>query len=268
MNKEIKAVFDYVTRVSPWPDNTPDQVVWECAERAAKDLLDAEHTKLKQVFRLSGQSGCGKTTQLLPSILMYQEQQGNKPIVIAVRTFPKYHPSYEEILCTAPAGELRERTNGFALKCLAACLNIVFRAGALVILDLTILDPIFEEFIVGQIWSSNYDAQFHILAVSREQSNAFIEARERGEGRVVYKATSDYFFDILPKGLGFLASADRTSHAIVWTAYDKEPIYAGNLQGATKALQQGRAMRGELRYNEDELRAAKVNYLIAKNLVF
>ena len=267
MQEKLKAVFDWVN-FSPWSDETPDDVVFECGVRAANDMMAGGGSQLRRVHRLAGQSGCGKTTQLLPAVVGLEEGRGNKPIVIAVRNFPKYHPDYDKIVKTVSPGEVRERTNGFALKCLAVALQQVLQRGFLVILDMTILDPVFEDFFNSAIVANNYTASYQIFAVSKQQSNRFIEKRRQGsdagageQGKVVYNSTSDYFYHILPKGLEYLASVDSKSTATVWTAYDLEPIYSGNLLGACVALGEGRGLELPLRYSEEELRAAKLRCL-------
>ena len=136
----------------------------------------------------------------------------------------------------------------------------------MVVLDMTILDPVFEQFTATLIRENNYTAHYHIMAVSLEQSNAFIEKRRSSTthsegGKIVHKETSNYFYDILPKGIEYLASVDKTNTALVWTAFDKQPTYVGNLTGSLKALEQGRAIKSELLFSEDELRVAKLAFL-------
>ena len=283
-NVMIQKVFDYVNKVSPWRDDTPDGEIFECAKRAVADILsgaEVPYTKKDDanwvqgsplLYRLAGQSGSGKTTQLLPTILEYEKRRGNNPVIVAVRSFYKYHPKFAELERTLPVGNLRERTNGFALKTLAAAIALVMERGYLITFDITILDPIFEEHINNLIKSHGYTAEYHILAVPKQQSDFFIEKRkelaqsnyvhsENESGKVVNTETKDYFFDILPRGLAHLASVDTTSTATIWTAYDCAPIYVGKLDGALVALEQGRAEVKELKHSEDELRKAKLLFL-------
>ena len=264
---DINKVFDYVNKVSPWPDDTSDEVIFQRATQAVSDmLLCGSFTKQKTFYRLAGQSGCGKTTQLLPTLLEFEQGQGNYPVVVAVRNFYKYHPRFAQFQNELPHGELRERTNGFSLKCVAVAIKQFIERGFLVILDMTILDPIFEAFVNQHLQSNRYKVHYHILAVSKHISDALIDKRKSDTtssevGKVVHAVTKDYFFDILPKGLSYLASVDKTGSATVWTVFNPQPIYHGELNGVCVALQQGRDMTGELRYSEEELRISKLKWL-------
>ena len=264
---DLRRVFDYA-EASPWPDNTPDDVVIKCATRAVADMLKSnDFCQQPRIYRLAGQSGTGKTTQLLPTVTKIEEMRGNKPVTIAVRNFYTYHPQYKQLLAEHGTGEIRERTNGFALKCLAVAVKQILEMGYLTILDVTILAPQFEEFINTQIQSNGYTAQYHIMAVNRRQSEIFIRKRKGDiasveSGRAVHKATANYFYDILPRGLEYLGRTDRRSTAIVWTAYDKVPIYRGDLRGAHLALTRGRRVfTPTLIYTEDDLRQSKLEFL-------
>ncbi|MCL2846631.1 MAG: zeta toxin family protein [Firmicutes bacterium] len=263
---ELKKVFDYVGK-SPWPDNVPDDVVFECGKRAAADMMQSgDYYSDKLIYRLAGQSGSGKTTQLLPTIMKFEQLRARNPITIAVRNFPIYHPDYDKIVAQFPAGEVREKTNGFALKCLAVAVREILSRGLLTVLDVTILDPIFEEFINGQIVENGYTAQYHILAVSRAQSDIFIEKRRRAaggaeSGKIVYAKTGDYFYDILPRGIEYLASVDRVSNALVWSAYDTTPLYTGHFRGVNEALTNGRRITRIPVLSEDEMRQAKLAFM-------
>ena len=267
MTSDLKRVFEYVAS-SPWPDTTPDDAVVKCATRAVEDMLrDGNYTQQERLYRLAGQSGSGKTTQLLPTVLRIEELRDNRPVVIAVRNFVTYHPEYKKIAAECKAGEIRERTNGFALKCLAVAVKQILAQGYLTVLDVTILSPEFEEFINAQIQANGYSAQFHILAVNKRQSDVFIKKRTNDlkaveSGKVVNKQTRDYFYDVLPKGLEYLGRVDRKSTAIVWTAYDKVPIYRGDLRGAKLAVTRGRRVYTQIPvYMEEDLRQAKLEFM-------
>ena len=67
------------------------------------------------MFRIGGQSGSGKTTQLMPSIQNIIEKKNNNFINISIRLFSKYHPYYNNLLNQYGEGMIREKTNGFAL---------------------------------------------------------------------------------------------------------------------------------------------------------
>ena len=263
--EELKLVFDYV-RGTVWADDTPDEVVVHSAQKAFKKLTTGEYSKVKSLYRLAGQSGSGKTTQLLPAILEVERKKGNKPIVLGVRSFVEYYPKYKELLQTVGRADIRERTNGFALKCLAATLKLLIEGGYLIILDMTLLGVEFERFAWGCLRANGYRLEYHIMAVSKELSQSFIEKRTRkGDegGRIVKQTSQDYFYDILPVALEYLANQDNKSRCFVWTAYDKEPTYIGNLLGGVAALEKGRKTDGSLRFSEEELLNAKMKVIAA-----
>jgi len=264
--EDIKKVFDYC-RSTTWKDDAPDEVIWEQAKLAVDNMLcEKKYTKAKRVYRLAGQSGSGKTTQLLPTLAGLEELRSNTPLVIAVRNFVKYHPKYEEIIATCEKGEIREKTNGFALKCLCAAFKQVMTMGYLTILDVTVLDPRFEEFINKQIQDNEYVAQYHILAVSKSLSDWFIDKRKNDSGsaetgKIVKQESKDYFYDILPIGIDYLGNVDSESVAFVWSAYEMEPIYRGSLCGAVDAINVWRKQVGVVP-DELELRQAKLRYMV------
>ena len=263
----IEKVFQYVDEVSPWADDTPAEVVFCCARKwlLEQDLPSAQPI----IYRLAGQSGSGKTTQLLPMVLDFEKGQGNDVFVVAVRGFYKLHPRFAEFETTLEKSELRERTNGFSLKCLAVALGLVMERGVCVVLDMTVLDPVFEEYFDSLVKKHGYEARYHVMGVPKQQSDDFIAKRKGGTGaeagRAVTTETADYFYDVLPKGLAFLASVDNKSTATVWTAYDKQPVYVGGLGGVVKEIKNARSKVKELIFSEQELRDAKVEFLKKTN---
>ena len=267
---DVVELFEHM-RTYPWHDDTSDEVVFAQAARAARDIIAGDNYTCKKIFyRLGGQSGSGKTTQLLPVIGEFEASRGNKPIIIGVRTFAPYHPNYDEIVKTHPAGKVREVTNGFAFKCLMAAVKIILERGVMLVLDVTIHAPRLEEYVRKNVSDNGYSANYHIFAVAKEVSNAFIEKRKVGtqdtmdkeKGKVVLKSSIDFWYDILPKGVEYLADSDMRSQVIIWTAFDLLPLYYGKFDGAQKALQRGRARVEELKYSEDQLRQAKLEWFL------
>ena len=258
----IDKVFKYV-RSTSWRDDTPDEAVLALARVALSDILNIGESFARDrvLYRLAGQSGSGKTTQLLPAILAAIAPK--KPVVLAVRNFAKYHPKWDDIHAGCEASQMREKTNGFALKLLAAVLELLVRDGYLITMEVTLLATEFEEFVSELLRTHGYSVYFQILAVGKAISERFIAKRKNsGEecGRVVARESINYFYDILPVGLNYWASHSNPM-CCVWTAFHKEPIYEGALDGACFALEKGRNMDIEASFNEDELRFAKINYL-------
>lgn len=257
-------VFKYI-KDTPWRDNIPDETVLEKAREAFREMTsEADYTKQRICYRLAGQSGTGKTTQLLPTVLESEKRRGNKPVVVAVRKFAKYHPNSEQL---AGDKDFREKTNGFALKCLAATLKLLIENGYMILFDMTILHPDFEAFVVSHLHKHNYTTQYHIMAVNPQISNGLINKRANAgggaeAGRIVRKESADYFNEVLQKGLEYLSVADKKGTCFVWTVFDKSPLYHGNLMNVVKPFEKGRAMIKAFLFPEDELREAKLEIVL------
>ena len=259
----MNRVSEYVKQ-TPWVDGTPEAVLRDKAQQAFCDIVGEKScTKKPKIYRLAGQSGTGKTTQLLPTVLEYERLRGNSPVVVAVRMFAKYHPDFEQI---SKHDDWREKTNGFSLKCLTATLELLIESGYMIVLDMTILHPDFERFVFDLLQEHDYITQYHIMAVNPRISDGLIKKRANAiggaeGGRVVQKESADYFCEILPVGLEYLSNADKIAKCFVWTVFDKNPIYFGELAGVMEPFEKGCEMTGEFVFLEDELRRAKIEYL-------
>lgn len=222
---------------SPWKDDTLMEEIVEASERAFNEMSQG---CLKEKFfcRLCGQSGSGKTTQLLESI---QPNFKLEPAILAVRKFVKYHPQYDELVINLPQGELREYTNGFALKCLFLTLCRLLEQGFAVLYDVTLLEPRYEELLHDQLVRFGYVQLFNILSVPLEQSKLFITKRQtdmhnKEHGRIIAQKSIDYFYVNLETGLDYYIKRNDGSPAIIWTAYDKYPVYIGQVKNCKEIL--------------------------------
>ena len=131
-----------------------DRLSWEC-DVSSREIFnlgrkyflkkEKDITKGKKIIRLVGQSGSGKTTQLLPAAKKCFESKYSKPIHLCVRNFASLHPDYKNLLSKFGKGEIRERTNGFALRCLIVCLNLAIEKGCDILLEVTFLSQEFEK---------------------------------------------------------------------------------------------------------------------------
>ena len=268
MDKDVKDIFDFF-KTTIYTDNTPDEIVWQKSQQAVKDMLAEQHyTQVKRLYRFAGQSGSGKTTQLLPTITKLEELRGNKPFVLAVRNFAKYHPQFNELLATFGKSEIRKQTDGFALKCLSAAYKQLMEKGILMIDEMGTSDPEFESYKTKIIQDNDYTTEYHIMAVNQKLSNLFIEKREKDTtspegGRAAWKEMQDRRYNILPTGIDHLGKIDTKSQCFVWTAYDKKPIYQGKLNGATQAIETGRKLFKQSTHSEETLRNAKLQHLLS-----
>ena len=116
------------------------------ADNCVKELTQNKKSAEKPfLIRLGGQCGSGKTTQLLPAIK--ENLKDDNYIHLAVRLFADKHPHYNKFLDKYGQGLIREKTNGYALLCLFKVLEILIQNKYNIFLEMTILDPDFEEYI-------------------------------------------------------------------------------------------------------------------------
>jgi len=247
--------IEYANSTS-WKDNTDPSVIIEQAKKVFNDITEGK-TQMKKLYRLCGQTGSGKTTQLLTSVEKITVEQNLNPVVLGVRSCAEYHPDYEYFKQNFPAGELREKTNGFALKCMGYVFKLLIENGYMVLLDITLLDPVFEGYVLSLLQENNYDVEYHILAVNREISDSFIIKRMNSTGRVIYKSSADYFYKILPVGLKYICENDNTNTCYIWNAFDLEPVYYGKISGCFDKFIDAQSEIRELVYSEEELRNSK-----------
>lgn len=257
--ENYKKLIEYVNTTT-WTDNTNIDVIISQAEKVFEDLTENK-TKIKKLYRLCGQTGSGKTTQLLASVEKFIGFQNLNPMVLGVRTCAEYHPDYEYFKQNFPAGELREKTNGFALKCMSYVLKLLIENGYMILLDITLLDPIFEKFVLDLLIENKYDVEYHILAVNRKISDSFIAKRFNSTGRVIYKSSADYFYKILPVGLKYICENDNINNCYVWNAFDLEPVFFGKVENCYEEFIESQSEIRSFLHTEEELKNAKLNTL-------
>ena len=253
-------IIDYV-KSSCWNDDTSTDIVIQKAKEVF-DNITVGKTKQKFLYRLCGQTGSGKTTQLLGAVEKVVNTKSLDPVVLGVRSCAEVHPKYEYFKNNFPHGELREKTNGFALKCMSYVLKLLIENGYMIILDITLLDPIFEEFVLELLKNNNYTVEYHVLAVNKTISDMFIEKRLKNTGRIIYKSSSDYFYHILPIGLKYITQNDTVNNCFVWNAFDPEPIFTGKICDCYNDFIAAQNTIKEFQHSEEFLRDAKYDIIL------
>ena len=142
---DFAEIVEYI-KLCPWQDDTPIESVIFQAKKAFEEMVEGK-TKSKKIYRVCGQTGSGKTTQTCFAINKLLEIKNLNTIYLGVGVCAKYHPDYENIK-TKHLGELREITNSFALKCMTYLLKLLIENGYMIVLDLVMLDPIYEEYVL------------------------------------------------------------------------------------------------------------------------
>ncbi|MDD2839860.1 MAG: zeta toxin family protein [Rickettsiales bacterium] len=199
-------------------------------------LLTKDKTPLQKPFliRTAGQCGSGKTTQLLPAI--EKNLPTNNYVHLAVRSFAKIHPYYSYLISEYGDGLIREKTNGFALLCLFKITEILIKNKYNIFLEMTILDPIFEEYINKIAKNHNYAILFNIMTIPIEISNYLVNQRAKEsiieKNRIVPCETLNYFYNILPLGIANIinnyAIFDKNDYFIIWNINQPKPILITN----------------------------------------
>ena len=199
---------------------------WKCEDPlCAIDLVEhCGHPKAsKFCIRLVGQSGSGKTSQLLPAVKAALEAQSRKYVSLAVRDFVPYHPNLSAIREHYDEGLVREKTNAFALTLLTLVLVRCIREHLPILFEVTLLSPEYERFVHRCLSKEGYSCDYHCLAIAKKMSDAWIEARCRETHRVVSKRSSDFFFQTLQPAFETLQSVRISNRVFIWDAYHTEP---------------------------------------------
>lgn len=187
------------------------------------------------LIKFGGQSGSGKTTKLLPSIT--HNLRTDNYITIAVRTFAKSHPYYNQLLEEFGESLIREKTNGFALLCFFAVLKKLIENKFNILAEITLLDPDFEEYFIKLSKKYDYNVIYNVISISHKISNQWIEKRLKTstneKNRVVLAETSNYFYNILPKAIERIIKNkqyfDNKDYFVLWNIYDSKPILTTNI---------------------------------------
>lgn len=209
-----------------WKDDTPDECVFAAAKRAF-DEMKTGCTQSRHFFRLAGQSGTGKTSQLFKSHVAVFEKRKISPMHIAVRNFAKFHPQHASLVAFP---DYREKTNGFALKVLICVLDLALEEGYDVVLEIALLDKRFERYTAKKLSHQNYSCYYHILCVNKLFSDIFILKREQQTARATFSSSSNYFYKAMQKSLKFL-SKNANFDCFLWSIHNLQPIYRGKISG-------------------------------------
>lgn len=243
--QEKREILDFVYK--RWQNQDGNKGVFDffnkdfekIANIAFNDLVKniKKNENFHYLIRIAGQSGSGKTTQLMPAIKTNLDKMNQNYALVAVRFFAKYHPNYNELLANYGESLIREKTNGFALTLLIRVLEKLIENKYNILFEVTLLEPIFEEYLIKILKKNNYKIIFNILAVSDKLSDKWIEKRQNKEGneanRVVFKSSSSYFYEILPKALEVLIRnseiLDVNEILVMWNAFDESPCLNTNI---------------------------------------
>lgn len=264
--QDFNEIFDHFKKTFCWECDIDERTVFDIAKNNF-EKLSAGKTKNKFLLRLAGQSGSGKTTQLLPASNALFEKHQMNPIHFAVREFATLHPNYSEIVEKFGKKEMREKTNGFALKCLLVSLAFAIEQGYDILFEVTLLSHEFEDFVLNLISKNNYNALFFMLAVNKEISNLFIERRKAASSgaeanRVVYKSSSNYFDIAISDDVEYFSKVHGDFHVVIWNAYNFLPVFDGKFKDCQIKFFEAKKITSHEFADEQQLRDAKIDYVL------
>lgn len=214
-------------------------------------------TKNHRLIRIAGVSGSGKTTQILPAVTNYCEKNNFEPILIAARRFVEYHPHYQEIKDFYGDENLRKMTDEFSTIMLFMTLSELIKNGYDIVLDVTLLDPEMEGILLKLLKAGNYETLILMIAVSPTVTEKFLSGRAWRHT----KETELEFIRATSHALAFYAKNAPTIRIILWSVYDKPPVYDGPIENCLEIFEQY-SSREELPEKDDDARRdAKIKYL-------
>lgn len=260
-NPELTKIVTYMK--AHWPSRVKPE--WQVSlteypailEKVIADFTPSA-TKDHKLIRIAGLSGSGKTTQILPAVDAYCIKHDYRPILIAARRYIEYHPHYQAIKAYYGENNLRKMTDEFATIMLFLTLVRLIKEGYDIILDVTLLDPEMEAILLKLLQANNYDPLFLMIATSPVVTEHFLKNRAWRHT----KETEQEFIRATSKALKFYADQAPDLHIILWSVYDKDPIYDGPVKSCLDIFADYSARETLPQSDDSARRAAKIAYLI------
>ena len=264
-NRDLIQVIEYMR--AHWPSEVKPE--WqvslkeypEILKKTLKDFTLAA-TKNHQLIRIAGVSGSGKTTQILPAVEAYCKKNNFEPILIAARRFVEYHPHYQEIKDFYGDENLRKMTDEFSTIMLFLTLSELLKGGYDIVLDVTLLDPEIEAILLKVLRKVDYDMLILMIAVSPTITEKYLAGRAWRHS----KETEKEFIRATSHALEFYAKNSKDTRIIIWSVYDKLPVYDGPIKDSVKIFTEYSAREDLPASDDDARRDAKIEYLTKLDL--
>ena len=259
-SEKLKQVILYMK--SHWPSDVKEE--WQVKLEEYPAILDQiiedftkDKTKKKNLIRIAGLSGSGKTSQILPAVEKYCENTRLNPVLVAARRFVEYHPYKKAIEKEYGPENLRKKTDEFSTIMMFLVLNTLTKAGYDIILDVTLLAPEIENILLGMLKANNYKSILLMIATSPTVTEHFLENR----GWRHSQKTEEEFIRATYAALDFYAKNDGNLHLVLWSVYDLEPIYNGPIKDGLDIFKKYSERTDLPPRNDDERREAKIQFL-------
>ncbi len=264
-NRELEQIIKYMK--AHWPSKVKPE--WQVDIKdypkiLAKIIPDftMAATKNHHLIRIAGVSGSGKTTQILPAVEAYCDKNNFAPILMAARRFVEYHPHFQEIKDYYGDENLRKMTDEFATIALFLTMAELLKGGYDIILDVTLVDPEIEAILLELIKTFQYKMLILMIAVSPSVTEHFLEGRAWRHT----KETEAEFIRATSKALQFYSDNAPNIHIILWSVYNKPPIYDGPIKGCLSIFDDYSTRDTLPKKDDDARREAKINYLLESNI--
>lgn len=226
------------------------------AEKAFQDFTVAQ-TKNRHFIRIAGPSGSGKTTQILPAVEAYCEKQNLSPILIAARKFVEYHPHYQEIKDFYGDANLRKMTDEFSTIMLFMVISKLIAGGFDIVLDVTLLDASMETILQNLLAAGNYQQLLLMISASPAVTDHYLGGRSWRHT----KEAEQEFIRATSGALEFYAKTVPDLRIIIWSVYDKEPVYDGPVRACLDVFKKYAEDPTLPAADDDARRDAKIRYL-------
>lgn len=221
-----EAAFSVIQRDFPCEE---DLIAKVSLDRVIQCCADSLRSSFNPFFiRITGQSGSGKSSQLLPAV--QEALKDRNYIHLTIGKFAIFHPNYEKLQKEIP-DMAREKTNGFALRTMLFLFEYCVENNISIVLDFSLLDADFEIYLLTLVKSKKYTVQMHAMSVPQQVSDNLIAHRWQETHRCVTENTARYTFDMLPRSLEKILDFKGFSEKdkiVLWSLCFTEPIICTN----------------------------------------
>lgn len=259
-NQDLKKLLDYVR--NNWPSELRQD--WQVkpeeyagiVEKVVADIT-RDCTRGKEMIRVAGISGSGKTTQLVPAAENYFQGREKKPVLIAGRVFVPYHPHCSAIVREYGKENLRKMTDDFVTVMMFFVIQVIIKKGYDLIVDLALVSPEMEGMLIKMLAGEKYKSTMLMIVASREMVEKNLQGREWRHT----EATEKEFAKETEKTLELYASIMPEMRMVMWNMYDEKPAYDGKVRNSLSVYRECVAETRHAKTDLEELKQAKIKYM-------
>lgn len=259
-NQDLKKLLEYVS--NHWPSQLKKE--WqvkpeEYAEIVRKVVAEItkDATRGREMVRVTGMSGSGKTTQLVPAAEAYFEKRGVKPVVVAGRVFVPYHPYCSEIVREYGEENLRKMTDDFATVVMFFVMQTIVKMGCDIIVDLALVNPKIEGILIKMLETEKYKSMMLMIVASPEAAEKNLRGREWRHAT----ETEGEFMREIEEALELYAKTQPEMRIVMWNMYDEMPVYDGKIVNSLSVYQKYVAETKCWENDLERLKQAKIKYI-------